>query len=60
LADFGVQSIEIHFLLALGSSILKDTRCPLQQLAFPGCDLRGVDIARLGELRQGLLTPQRL
>jgi hypothetical protein len=60
LADFGVQSIQIHLLLAFGSSVLKDSSCTLQELALPGIDLRRVDIVLLGELRQDLLTPQSL
>jgi hypothetical protein len=55
-----MQSIQIHLLLAFGSSVLKDSSCTLQELALPGCDLRRVDILLLGQLRQGLLTPQSL
>jgi hypothetical protein len=60
LADFGVQSIQIHPLVAFGSSVLKDSGCALQEFALPGCDLRRVDIILLGEVRQGLFTPQSL
>jgi len=55
-----VQSIEIHLLLAFRSSVLKDSIGALQEFALPGGDLRRVDILLLGELREGLLTPQSL
>jgi hypothetical protein len=50
LADFGVQTIKIDLLLAFRFTVIKNPCCPLQELALPGGNLRGVQIMLLREL----------